>query len=155
MVNTWFFFLIGFVQWIIFVCLLRKDTTHNCIILFLQDVLQESTVRIATCLAAQIAKVLQNVLAMQENALVGAKKVGQEKNAIKVILHCFTCSKASFSKRGRGGGGVYMFIFKIRLRFIILKFCLSPNHSVTYLFFFWFSILSVCFSSQNLWRMTL
>lgn len=26
---------------------------------------------------------LQNVLAMQENALVGAKKVGQEKNAIK------------------------------------------------------------------------
>lgn len=79
---------------------------------------------------------LQNVLAMQENALVGAKKVGQEKNAIKVILHCFTCSKASFSKRGRGGGGVYMFIFKIRLRFIILKFCLSPNHSVTYLGFF-------------------
>lgn len=48
-----------------------------------KNVLLESTVRIATCLAAQIAKVLQNVLAMQENALVGAKKGGQEKNAIK------------------------------------------------------------------------
>lgn len=79
----------------IFVCLLRKDTTHNCIILFLQDVLQESTVRIATCLAAPIAKVQPNVLTKQENALMGAKKDGQEKNAIKVILHTcsFTCSK--------------------------------------------------------------
>lgn len=73
--------------------------------MFLQNVLLESTVRIATCLAAQIAKVLQNVLAMQENALVGAKKGGQEKNAIKVILHCFTCSKASLSKRRRGRWG--------------------------------------------------
>lgn len=95
MINTCFFFLIGFVQWIIFVCFLRKYTAHNCILLFLQDVLQESTVRIATCLAAPIAKNQQNVLTEQENALMGAKKGGQEKNAIKVILHTcsFTCSK--------------------------------------------------------------
>lgn len=38
-----------------------------------KNVLQESTVRIATYLAAPIAKVQQNVLAIKENALVGAK----------------------------------------------------------------------------------
>lgn len=48
-----------------------------------KDVLQESTVRIATCLAAPIAKVQPNVLTKQENALMDAKKDGQEKNAIK------------------------------------------------------------------------
>lgn len=57
--------------------------------------MQESTVRIVTCLAAPIAKVQPNVLTKQENALMDAKKDGQEKNAIKVILHTcsFTCSK--------------------------------------------------------------
>lgn len=65
-----------------------------------------STVVIATCLAAQIAKGLY-VIAIRENALLGAKKGGEEKNAIKVSLHTciFTCSKTSFCNvRGRGGG---------------------------------------------------
>lgn len=86
-------------------------------------------VGIATCLAAQIAKGLY-VIAVQENALLGAKKGGEEINAIEVSLHTciFTCSKTSFCNV-RGGGGVYMYIFKIR--FIISKFCRSSDHSLT------------------------
>lgn len=52
-------------------------------------------VRIETCLAAPVAKGL-HVIAIQGNALLGARKGGQEKNAIKVILHSFISLKASF-----------------------------------------------------------
>lgn len=64
----------------------------------------------------QIAKGLY-VIAIQEIAFLGAKKGGEEKNAIKVNLHTciFTCSKTSFSNVEGGGGWVYMYIFKIRL----------------------------------------
>lgn len=101
---------------------------HNCIIMCLQDVLQGSTVRIATCLAAPVAKGLY-VIAIQGNALLGARKGGQETNAIKVILHSFISLQASF-----GNQGVYIYIFK--RRFIILKFWLSIDYQVTYMGFF-------------------
>lgn len=51
--------------------------------------------RIATCLAAPNPKGLY-VIAIQGYALLGARKVGQEKNVIKVILHSFISLKASF-----------------------------------------------------------
>lgn len=69
--------------------------------------------RIATCLATPIVKGLY-VIAIQGNALLGARKGGYETNAIKVILHSLISSQASF-----GNKGVYMSIFK--RRFIILK----------------------------------
>lgn len=81
--------------------------------MFLQNVLQESTVITATYLAAPCAKVQQNVTAIRASASVGAKEDGLEKNAIKVVLHSLTLSKAACSYRG-----VYMYIYKRKLMYI-------------------------------------
>lgn len=72
----------------------EKKAHNNCVIMFLQNVLQESTVKTATYLVAPCAKVQQNVIAIRASASVGAKEGGLEKNAIKVVVHSLTLSEA-------------------------------------------------------------